>query len=235
VSATYLVVGGTSGIGAAVLERLVAGGNVVIQLSRHPERAPAGPLVTSIAWDAGGEPFPVAQLPEVLDGLVYCPGSIRLKPFARLTERDFEEDLALNLMGAVRALQGSLPSLQRAAGGASVVLFSTVAVGTGMPFHASVASAKGAIEGLTRSLAAELAPRVRVNAVAPTVTDTPLAGRLLGSEEKRRAAAARHPLEAVGDASDVAKAVLWLLCDAPMVTGQVIPCDGGLSSLRLLR
>ena len=105
----------------------------------------------------------------------------------------------------------------------------------GMPFHASVASAKGAIEGLTRSLAAELAPRIRVNAVAPTVTDTPLADRILGSDDKRRTAAERHPLQAIGQPDDVAKTVLWLLRDAPMVTGQVIACDGGLSSLRLLR
>jgi NAD(P)-dependent dehydrogenase (short-subunit alcohol dehydrogenase family) len=98
-----------------------------------------------------------------------------------------------------------------------------------------VASAKGAVEGLTRALAAELAPRIRVNAVAPTVTETPLAGRLLNSEDKRRAVAARHPLDAVGAPQDVAKTVVWLLRDAPMVTGQVIACDGGLSSVRLIR
>jgi NAD(P)-dependent dehydrogenase (short-subunit alcohol dehydrogenase family) len=233
-SKTYLVVGGTSGIGAAVLSRLVADGDAVVQLSRRPEHAPDSPLVTSIAWDAAKGPFPAERMPAALDGLVYCPGSIRLKPFNRLAERDFQDDLELNLMGAVRALQGSLPSLQRAKG-ASVVLFSTVAVGTGMPFHASVASAKGAVEGLVRSLAAELAPRIRVNAVAPTMTDTPLAERLLSSDEKRKAAAARHPLEAVCAPDDLAKSVIWLLRDAPMVTGQVIPVDGGLSSLRLFR
>jgi NAD(P)-dependent dehydrogenase (short-subunit alcohol dehydrogenase family) len=232
---TYLVVGGTSGIGASVLSRLIEAGEYVFQLSRHPEKVPDSPSVTSLAWDAGTDPFPSERMPDSLDGLVYCPGSIRLKPFNRLTERDFQADLEVNLMGAVKALQGSLPCLQRSQGRASVVLFSTVAVGTGMPFHASVASAKGAVEGLTRSLAAEFAPRIRVNAVAPTITDTPLAERLLSSEEKRGAAAGRHPLEAVNDPDDVARAVLWLLRDAPMVTGQVIPCDGGLSSLRLLR
>jgi NAD(P)-dependent dehydrogenase (short-subunit alcohol dehydrogenase family) len=233
-SKTHLVVGGTSGIGAAVVSRLVAVGDAVIQLSRHPENGPDSPRVTGVPWDACHDPFPAERIPASLDGLVYCPGSIRLKPFNRLTERDFRDDLELNLIGAVRALQGSLPSLQRSTD-ASVVLFSTVAVGTGMPFHASVASAKGAVEGLTRSLAAELAPRIRVNAVAPTVTDTPLAERLLSSDEKRRTAAARHPLAAVSEPDDLAKAVIWLLRDAPMVTGQVIPVDGGLSRLRLFR
>ena len=112
---------------------------------------------------------------------------------------------------------------------------STVRIPMTMPFHASVASAKGAIEGLTRSLAAVLAPRIRLNAVAPTVTDTPLADRILSSDDKRRSAAERHPLQAIGQSDDVAKTVIWLLRDAPMVTGQVIACDGGLSSLRLLR
>lgn len=114
------------------------------------------------------------------------------------------------------------------------MLFSTVAVRAGMPYHASVASAKGAVEGLVRSLAAEFGPAVRVNAVAPTVTDTPLAERLPNREEKRRSAAERNPLKAFGSPVDVARSVVSLLDDAPMVTGQVIACDGGLSALRML-
>jgi NAD(P)-dependent dehydrogenase (short-subunit alcohol dehydrogenase family) len=113
-------------------------------------------------------------------------------------------------------------------------MFSTVAVTTGMPFHASVAAAKGALEGLTRSLAAEWAPKVRVNAVAPTITDTPLAGRLLNSDEKRATASARHPLKRVGTAQELAEAARWLLSDATMVTGQVLHVDAGLSALRML-
>ncbi len=202
-------------------------------MSRNPERAPGRPLLDNLAWDAREDSFPTDLLPETLDGSVYCPGSIRLKPFARLSDGDFRDDIEINPMGAVRAIQGSLSRLLRA-GQASVVLFSTVAAGTGMPFHASVASAKGAVEGLARALAAELAPRVRVNAVAPTVTDTPLAERLLSSEEKRKAAAERHPLKVVATAVEVARSVVWLLDDAPLITGQVIACDGGLSSLRLL-
>lgn len=227
----FLVVGGTSGIGAAVVERLAQAGAAVTVLSRNPQQAPARPGVTWHAWDAA-DPLPPDLLPEALDGLVYCPGSIRLKPFARLSEQDFQADLDLNLLGAVRALQGALPALKRARC-ASIVLFSTVAVGVGMPYHASVASAKGAVEGLVRALAAELAPNIRVNAVAPTITDTPLAGRLLADEARREAAAARHPLRRVGDPAEVADAVVWLLRGAPLTTGQVVPCDAGLSTLRL--
>jgi NAD(P)-dependent dehydrogenase (short-subunit alcohol dehydrogenase family) len=229
----YLVVGGTSGIGAEVIRLLLDRGSAVVQLSRHPEQAVDAPGVRSLAWDATDEGWPADALPERLDGLVYCPGSIRLKPFPRIRPDELREDLELNLIGAVRAIQGALPALQRAPR-ASVVLFSTVAAQTGMPFHASVAAAKGAVEGLTRSLAAELAPMIRVNAIAPTVTDTRLAARLLGSAEKRQTAADRHPLKRVNEPDEVARTVFWLLDDAPSVTGQVIAVDGGLGALRLL-
>jgi 3-oxoacyl-[acyl-carrier protein] reductase len=229
----YLVVGGTSGIGAEVIRLLLDRGSAVVQLSRHPEQAVDAPGVRSFAWDATNEGWPADALPERLDGLVYCPGSIRLKPFPRIRPDELREDLELNLIGAVRAIQGALPALQRAPR-ASVVLFSTVAAQTGMPFHASVAAAKGAVEGLTRSLAAELAPMIRVNAIAPTVTDTRLAARLLGSAEKRQTAADRHPLKRVNEPDEVARTVFWLLDDAPSVTGQVIAVDGGLGALRLL-
>ena len=172
-------------------------------------------------------------MPERLDGVVYCPGSIRLKPFARLREQELRDDLDLNLLGAVRTLQAASEPLKRS-DRAAVVLFSTVAVGTGMPFHASVAAAKGAVEGLTRSLAAEWAPAIRVNAVAPTITDTPLAGRLLNSDEKRQTAADRHPLKRIATPEDIADAVRWLLTGNSLVTGQVLQLDAGLSELRLL-
>lgn len=230
-SKTYLIVGGTSGIGAATLALLIERGHRVIDLSRHPERALEHPAVVAARWDASAEPFPTDILPGSLDGLVYCPGSIRLRPFERLAEREWQEDLQINLLGAVRAIQASLPAL-KAAESASLVLFSSVAVGTGLPFHASIASAKGAVEGLTRSLAAELAPRIRVNAIAPTLTATPLAERLLGSEAKRQAAAERHPLKTIGAGEDVARAALWLLEDARLTTGQIIQVDAGLATLR---
>ncbi len=228
-----LIVGGSSGIGAALVTLLAEQGQQVTHLSRAPEMAPDAPSSRGIRWDALKEPFPSDCLPEQLDGLVYCPGSIRLKPFGRLQEQEFRDDFELNLIGAVRCLQASYQALKRS-DRASVVLFSTVAVDTGMPFHASVAAAKGALEGLMRSLAAEWAPEIRVNAIAPTVTDTPLASRLLSTEDKKRAAAERHPLKRIGSARELAGVARWLLTEASLVTGQVVRVDAGLSSLRML-
>lgn len=228
----FLIVGGTSGIGSALAGELLGRGHRVTQLSRHPDSAPADAGLTSARWDAAGEPFPVEHLPEVVDGVAYCPGTIRLRPFERITDAEWSEDLAVNLLGAVRAIRGSLKAL-RAAEHPAILLFSTVAVRLGLPYHASVASAKGAVEGLTRALAAELAPRVRVNALAPTITDTPMAGRLLSTPERREAVAARHPLKTIAQAEDLARAGVWLLEDARLVTGQVIAMDAGLSSLRV--
>jgi NAD(P)-dependent dehydrogenase (short-subunit alcohol dehydrogenase family) len=230
---TYLIVGASSGIGAEVLTALAERGDEVLHMSRHPDAAADLPGVRGVRWDALGESFPGDVLPARLDGLVYCPGSIRLKPFHRLGDEDFREDFELSLLGAVRAIRGALSALKQS-DDAAIVLFSTVAVQLGMPYHASVAAAKGAVEGLTRSLAAELAPTVRVNAIAPTLTDTPLASRLLGSDEKRAAAAARHPLQRIVEPEELARTAVWLLRDARSVTGQVISADGGLAGLRLL-
>lgn len=232
-SKTFLIVGASSGVGAALLQQLASRGHQVLHLSRDPSRAPDVPGAQGFEWDALADPFPQQALPEQLDGLVYCPGSIRLKPFERLRASELEEDFQLNLVGAVRAIQGALPALKRQ-GHASVVLFSSVAVQTGMPYHASVSAAKGAVEGLTRALAAELAPAVRINAVAPTVTDTPMAARLLSSDDKRRTAEERHPLKRIGSAPEVARTAGWLLEEATLVTGQVIAADAGLSALRML-
>ncbi|MGF1548113.1 MAG: SDR family NAD(P)-dependent oxidoreductase [Thiotrichales bacterium] len=193
---------------------------------------PTSDPVNHISWDATSGPIPREQLPNRLVGLVYCPGTIRLQHFERLNEEDFEEDWQVNLMGAVRALKGALPAL-KAAPAASVVLLSTVAVATGMPMHASVAAAKGAVEGLTRSLAAELAPSIRVNAIAPSLTDTPLASALLRSERQRSAAAERHPLRRIGEVGDLVNAVCFLLSEeSAWITGQVLSVDGGLGALR---
>ena len=173
------------------------------------------------------------DLPETIDGLVYCPGSINLKPFNRLTARDFLNDFNQNVMGAVSLVQKLLPNLKRA-GGASIVLFSTVAAKLGMPFHASVAASKAAVEGLAKSLAAELASsKIRVNVIAPSLTDTPLAANLLNTAEKKEAAGKRHPLQRVGTAEEMAQLVSFLLSDnSSWITGQVIGVDGGMGSLR---
>ena len=173
------------------------------------------------------------DLPETIDGLVYCPGSINLKPFNRLTTQDFLNDFNQNVLGAVSLVQKLLPNLKRA-GGASIVLFSTVAAKLGMPFHASVAASKAAVEGLAKSLAAELASsKIRVNVIAPSLTDTPLAANLLNTAEKKEAAGKRHPLQRVGTAEEMAQLVSFLLSDnSSWITGQVIGVDGGMGSLR---
>lgn len=230
---SYLVIGGSSGIGRQIVRLLEADGGSVVVASRNPGDGGESGLGTEIRWDATSGDLPTEGLPKTLDGLVFCPGTINLKPFQRLTDRDFQEDFEVNLLGAVRAIRASLPALKRAEPPAAIVLFSTVAVVSGMPFHASIGSAKGAVEGLCRALAAELAPRIRVNAIAPSLTDTPLAERLLSSPERRESSAKRHPLGRVGKAEEVAWLAARLLGDEmSWATGQIFHLDGGLSTLR---
>ncbi|NEX23663.1 SDR family oxidoreductase [Thiorhodococcus mannitoliphagus] len=223
-----LIVGASSGIGRAVTHTLTESYSI-----RTASRQPSGAAgERHIHWDAAKDPFPIEALPKVLSGLVYCPGSIRLAPFERLDDAAFREDFELNLLGAVRAIRAALPAL-KASGDASVVLFSSVAVALGMPMHASIAAAKGAVEGLVRALAAELAPGVRVNAIAPSLTETPLAGSLLRTERQRQGAAERHPLARIGRPEDIAAAAAYLLSsESSWMTGQVLRPDGGMSSLR---
>jgi NAD(P)-dependent dehydrogenase (short-subunit alcohol dehydrogenase family) len=224
-----LVVGGSTGIGLAVVKELLRQGAQVTVWSRQAGALAELQAVTHVAVDVltGELPAP----PPVLDGLVYCPGSINLKPFKSLKPAQFQADFDLNVLGAVRCLQAAEASLRKSPQPA-VVLFSTVAVQRGMAFHASIAAAKGAVEGLTRSLAAEWAPLVRVNAIAPSLTDTPLAERLLSSEDKQKAAADRHPLKRFGSAAEIAAMAVFLLGpSAGFMTGQVIGMDGGLSAL----
>ncbi|MDJ0803029.1 MAG: SDR family oxidoreductase [Desulfobacterales bacterium] len=231
-----LVVGGRSGIGRAVVDKLAPTQCRLDVVGRSDTFDAAAPNVTYHACDLSGGGCQFDFLPDKLHGVVYCPGTIRLKPLSRLTEADFLEDWQTNLMGAVRVLQACQNRLKKAREGASVVLFSTVAVAAGMPFHASIASAKGAVEGLMRSLAAEWAPRVRVNCIAPSLTDTPLAAGLLDGEAKRKAAAERHPLKRIGSAAETADLAVFLLGDSSAwITGQVIGVDGGVSSLRFTR
>jgi len=227
-----LIVGGNSGIGLATVRLLRDQSREIVVAARsHCALDSLG--INPLPFDAEAPTLSPDQLPEALGGLAYFPGTISLKPFHRLTHDDFRRDLEINLLGAVQAIQASLPALKRS-DRASVVLFSTVAVAQGMPFHASIAAAKGAVEGLARSLAAELAPSIRVNLIAPSLTDTPLAASLLNSDTKREASTKRHPLQQVGDAEDIAQLVCHLLSDASkFITGQTFRPDGGLSSTRL--
>jgi NAD(P)-dependent dehydrogenase (short-subunit alcohol dehydrogenase family) len=229
-SKTYLIVGGTSGIGNAIVKQLSASGNHVIVASREEKNLEGFANVTFQKLDVN-ESIEL-DLPESIDGLAYCPGSINLKPFHRIKEEDFLAEYQLNAMGAVKVIQHALPKLKKA-DNASIVLFSTVAVQTGLTFHTSVAMAKGALEGLGRALASELAPKIRVNLVAPSLTDTPLANSLLSSDEKRKANADRHPLKKIGTTEDIANAAMYLLTDqSSWMTGQVLHIDGGMSRLK---
>ncbi len=230
------IVGGSSGIGLELVKVLSDNHHEIYVGSRTADTLAEIPGVHHIPMDVTAETLDLETLPETLQGLVYCPGTIVLKPFQRLTIEDFKEDFNINLLGAVKVIQGCIKQLKKSQTGASIVLFSTVAVKTGMAFHASVASAKAAVEGLTRSLAAEFAPRIRVNAIAPSLTDTPLAQNLLSSEEKRKASGDRHPLKRVGTPQEIAGSAAFLLSDAgAWITGQVLPIDGGMSSLRTFR
>ena len=226
-----LIIGASSGIGLAIAQTLQAEGASLFTASR---RAPQGIQSQHSTWDVTQ---PVEglfdALPDTLHGLVYAPGSINLKPFQRFSLADFQADFNVNVLGAVAAIQANLARLRKA-GGASIVLFSTVAVQTGMGFHASIATAKGAVEGLTRSLAAELAAnKIRCNAIAPSLTDTPLAASLLSSDEKREASNKRHPIGRVGTPQDLAAVAKLLLSDeGSWITGQVLNVDGGMGRLK---
>ena len=186
----------------------------------------------SLVFDAVAHPCDLSGFADQLDGIAYCPGTIRLKPMKGMKKEHALEDWNVNAWGAAQTLQTNFSLLQKSKQ-ASVVLFSTVAVQTGMAFHASIAASKGAVEGLVRTLAAEWAPDIRVNAVAPSLTDTSLAASLLGNDAKREAAAERHPLKKVLGADEVASAAAYLVSEyAAGVTGQVMQVDAGMGAVR---
>lgn len=230
-SKNYLIIGGGTGIGKSIVQSLNAKGHQVFAASPNILAADLPSSVQRISFNILEEEE-IFGLPEHLDGLVYCPGSINLKPFHRIKLEDFQREMDLNFMGAVKCTQAVLPLLKKSEQ-ASVLYFSTVAVQSGLPFHASIAAAKGAIEGLTRSLAAEYAPKIRFNAIAPSLTDTPLAENLLSNDKKREANGERHPLKRIGTPEDMANMATLLLSDeGSWISGQVLKIDGGMSAIK---
>jgi NAD(P)-dependent dehydrogenase (short-subunit alcohol dehydrogenase family) len=235
-----LIYGGTGGIGAATARLLRQRGHDLHLVARDEHRLAGLAQELSATFTVGDVTGPdvfsraaeEAARHGPLGGLVYAIGTINLKPLPRLTEADFIHDFRINALGAASAVQAALPALKAGDMPSSVVLFSTVAVSQGFAAHASIAMAKGAVGGLTVSLAAELAPKVRVNAIAPSLTRTPLAQSILGSEAVATGIAQMHALPRLGVADDVASLAAFLIADAPWITGQIIGVDGGRSTLR---
>ncbi|MEL1248214.1 SDR family NAD(P)-dependent oxidoreductase [Flavobacterium helocola] len=224
-----LLIGGSYGIGLAIAKELQNGNNIFVA-SRTNENL-SGLNVTYIPFDASTDTLDTSKLPAILDGLVYCPGSINLRPFRGLKPEAFEADLQINFISLVKVIQAVLPNLT-AGEQSSIVLFSSVAASMGMPFHTSVAAAKGAIEGFAKALAAEYAPKIRVNVIAPSLTDTPLADKFLNNETKQEKSAERHPLKRFGKPEDSAQMASFLLSDkSSWISGQIFHVDGGMSTL----
>ncbi|MFY7965569.1 MAG: SDR family NAD(P)-dependent oxidoreductase [Chitinophagaceae bacterium] len=227
----YLIIGNSSGIGEASSKKLATNNRVFGTYYQHPPTT-QNDNITSQYLNVLDDTIDLSFLPETLDGIVYCPGAINLKPFARIKEDDFINDFKLQVTGAIKTIQACLPKLKNS-NSASIVLFSTVAVQMGFNFHSIVSTSKGAIEGLTKALAAEFAPNIRVNCIAPSITQTPLSNTILNTPEKVEANAQRHPLKKVGTADDIANAVMYLLSqESSWVTGQIFHIDGGMSSVR---
>ena len=226
---TTLIIGATSGIGKALAQKLTSQNEQVISISRTTTD-----LINTQHYTH--DILSDAELPKIesaIDGIVYCPGSISLKPFRAIKQQDYKNDFELNVLGAIKCIQAYTANLQLSKN-ASIVLFSTIAVQMGMPFHSSVAISKGAIEGLTKSLAAEFSPKIRVNCIAPSLTNTPLADKLINTPEKLEASNNRHPLKRIGTPDDLANMVEFLLSNnSSWITGQILHVDGGMSTLKV--
>ncbi|GAB5400552.1 MAG: SDR family oxidoreductase [Aureisphaera sp.] len=223
-----LIVGGSKGIGNALLHQLLDD-HQIINISRtEPEIS--HPNLEHHGLDVLNDDLPVI---EKLDGLVYCPGSINLKPISRLSIEDFTSDFQVNVLGAVKCIQFYLKAL-KSGNNSSIVLFSTVASKLGMPFHASIATAKSGVEGLVKSLGAELAPTVRINAIAPTVTDTTLAEKILRNDSMKEKMVERHPLKKYLNPEEVAHMTSFLLSEkSSSMSGQIFELDCGIVSFKI--
>lgn len=223
-----IIIGGSKGIGNAIMETLIDT-HEVINLSR------TAPAITHTNLTHHNCDILTDDLPEIeaADALVYCPGSINLKPISRLSLEDFREDFEINVIGAVKAVQRYLKIL-KSGHHPSILLFSTVASKLGMPYHASIATAKSGVEGLVKSLGAELAPTVRINAIAPTVTDTELASKLLRNEKMIENITERHPLKKFLSPAEVAGMAQFLLSEkAASISGQIFEMDCGIVTFKI--
>ena len=224
-----LLIGGSHGIGHSIVKELQETHNIFV--ASRTDESLNHENISHLKFDTTSDELDVSKLPEKIDGFVYCPGSINLKPFKMMSLDTIREDMELNFFSMVKVVKEIIPRMDE---GSSMVFFSTIAVGTGMPFHTSVAAAKGAIEGFAKSLAAEYAPKIRVNVVAPSLVDTPLAKRLLSNDKKRELMNERHPLKRVGIPEDIANTAVFLLSEkSTWITGQIIGVDGGLSTLNI--
>lgn len=225
---TIVVIGGSKGIGLSIV-KLLTPSHRVISISRSVSNIEHENL-THYSVDVLSEELP--DISEV-DGLVYCPGSINLKPISRLKIEDFKNDFEINVIGAVKAIQ-KYARVMKDSQHPSIVLFSTVAVKLGMPFHASIATAKAGVEGLVKSLGAEFAPKIRINAIAPTVTDTELAAKLLRNERMIENITERHPLKKFLSPDEVAEMTLFLLSHkTASMSGQILEMDCGIVNFKI--
>ena len=236
-TAPIVIMGAHGGIGEKLTKILVANGNIVHATARNSDDVIRDTNIVPYSVDVFDNDciestIASADTGDGIKGLAYCIGSIDLKPLKATKNENFLNSYTLNVLGIVRALRAAEKSLKKANG--SVVLFSTIAVQQGFANHSLISTSKGAVEGLTRSLAAEWAPDVRVNCIAPSLSDTPLAQPLTGSEKMSQSIAAMHPIPRLGTAQDSASLAAYLLNEnAGWITGQVFHVDGGRSSLRV--
>lgn len=231
--ANYLIIGASSGIGKRLAEQLSESGSRVYATYFKNKTSSDNNLIEYQYLNVLDETINLGNLPDTINGMVYCPGSINLKPFSRISPSEFQNDFNFQVLGAIRIIQTVLPKLKNS-DNPSILLFSTVAVQTGFPFHSQVSASKGAIEGLTKALAAEFAPKIRVNCIAPSLTDTPLAASLLNSDQKKEANSIRHPLKRIGATDDIVNMAEFLLSPkAGWITGQIMHVDGGISTLKI--
>jgi NAD(P)-dependent dehydrogenase (short-subunit alcohol dehydrogenase family) len=227
----YVIIGGSSGIGKELVNVLKKE-QVNIFATYHQNEVLNSNNVTYQQLNVLEEDLVLSNLPDEIHGLVYCPGSINLKPFARIKNEDFLQDFELQVLGAIKVIRQLLPNLKQS-GDASIILFSTIAAQQGFNFHSQVSVSKGAIEDLIKSLAAEFAPSIRVNAIAPSLTDTPLASKFLNSPEKISAQAQNNPMKRIGVAKDIAEMAAFLLSEkTSWITGQILHVDGGYSAIK---